>query len=525
MNHQLIESETLSQGFLNLMGASIHKRLKDVSSERRSGALRIRDLDNKLQSFIKLHSKNSALIGDGFYDLFHGCTKRFDGDHSKSDFALIQIIANSGFTKDQCDQILRASGLYRAKWDSNRGDTTYGWQTIDRVFDSLNRSTTIRTSASETLSLVDFVPRYIPGGMSAREFVGPKIATGAHLFPKNALSAMVALGGGGKTSSIIALSAHIAGGQHWKGHPVKPAKVMVFSVEETQDELNRKFSAIVDLWPATTQELVISNLRLVSLQGVDARLIRREFGENHPSEWPEQISNLACEFGIDGDGLIFLDHYQGFATGDLNTSDTATAICREGNKIVAKTGAAVVFTAHIPKSQINNNQLNQGMASGSLAFENAMRQVVVLLPMSDEEAKKYDMHDDQRQYVKLGFTKNSYGTTDAECWLRKVHVPAYHTIRIQPVDLITPIPQARRSANDKLGELIVKYIRSNPYVSKNMIDRQSGKDGPFAASKEKCRDVLKGLIDADVVHIHQVTGDERRALGIPKQVTEVLRVS
>lgn len=525
MKRDLIESSELTSTFLGLMGDALHATKIDAHAVSRSGPLRLTDLDEPLQTKIKALIKNSALTGNGFADLFEGSTDRFDGNHSSADYALIQAASASGFTPDQCDQALRASGLYRDKWDSRRGHTTYGWQTINRVFTSVGGNNQIGDQVPKVLSLADFVPQYVPGGMPAREFVGPKIAIGAHLFPSNALSAMVAIGGGAKTSSIMSLAAHVAAGRHWKGCAIKATKVIIFAVEESQEELNRKFSAIVDSWPEPDQERVIANLRLVSLHGYDARFIHRDFSDTRATEWPERIANLALEFGINGDGLIFLDHYQGFANGDLNTSDTATAMCREGNTIVAKTGAAVVFTAHIPKAQIGNNELTQGMASGSFAFENAMRQVVVLLPMSVDEAKKFDMVEERKQYIKLGFTKNSYGAIDAECWLKKVHVSTYHTIRVDPVDLVVPVPQARRSANDKLADAIIRFIADEPYVSKNMIDRESGKDGRLGESKEKCRIVLKGLIEGGIVSSHKVSDDERVNHRIPKQVSEVLRVS
>lgn len=525
MNIDMIESSELTSSFLKFTGGSDLPLTTHGHNEKRSGSLCLDDLDCDVQTKIHRLMKNSALIGNGFAELFEGGLDKFDGDHSKCDYALILAASKSGFTPDQCDQVLRASGLYRKKWDDIRGSTTYGWQTIDRVFANTSKEDVDEPQESENLCLSDFVPQYIPGGMAPREFVGPKVAAGAHLFPKNALSAMVAIGGGAKTSSIISLAAHIAAGRYWKGCPLKASKVMLFAVEETKDELNRKFSAIVAEWSEHDRERAISNLRLLSMHGFDARLIKNEYVGITPTEWPNRIVDLAAEFGLDGDGLIILDHYQGFANGDLNTSDTATAMCREGNYIVSKTGAAVVFTAHIPKAQIGSKDFTQGMASGSFAFENAMRQVVVLLPMPDDEAKKFGVVSEQKQFIKLGFTKNSYGTTDAECWLRKIHVPTYHTIKVEPVDLLVPIPVSRQSANDKLSEAIIRFIESKPYATKNMLDRDSGKDGKFGASKDKCRDVLKGLIDAGIIHSHRITDSERIEIGIPKQVTEVLRVS
>jgi hypothetical protein len=55
------------------------------------------------------------------------------GDDSANDAALIGIL--SFWTRDaaQLDRLFRRSGLMREKWDSRRGDSTYGQQTIERV--------------------------------------------------------------------------------------------------------------------------------------------------------------------------------------------------------------------------------------------------------------------------------------------------------------------------------------------------------------------------------------------------------
>jgi hypothetical protein len=91
---------------------------------------------------------------------------------------------------------------------------------------------------SGTINLDDFVPYYEVGGMPPREFVGPRVGD-ARLFPLNALSIFVALGAGGKTSSVMAMAAHIAAGKSWLNRPLEKRKVAMFFVEEEQRQLNR----------------------------------------------------------------------------------------------------------------------------------------------------------------------------------------------------------------------------------------------------------------------------------------------
>src|ERR1019366_5620378 len=103
-----------------------------------------------------------------------------------------------------------------------------------------------------------------------------------------------------------------------------------------------------------------------------------------------QIIRAANDFGAE---VIVLDHLQGFVSGHLNNSDTATALAMESNKIVAATGAAVVQTAHISKANINAQDVFAGFTTGSLAFENAARQMTGVIPLPDGDAKKFGLDE------------------------------------------------------------------------------------------------------------------------------------
>lgn len=78
--------------------------------------------DATIISKIKASSFGSAL--------FRGDISLYDDDHSRADLALCGRIAKFTSSAKQIDRIFRESGLYRPKWDTMRGETTYGWNTI-----------------------------------------------------------------------------------------------------------------------------------------------------------------------------------------------------------------------------------------------------------------------------------------------------------------------------------------------------------------------------------------------------------
>ena len=360
--------------------------------------------------------------------------------------------------------------------------------------------------------------------MPARTFIGPRICDGVRLFPAKALSSLVALGAVGKTSVLLTIAAHVAAGKNWNDHPLKQQKVAMFFCEETQEEITRKFSAITEKWSSQERIAATNNLLAVPLLGIDARITTINKNEYLGSGVVDKMIALLKNFGL-SDGLVILDHMQGFTAGDLNLTETATATCREANKIVTRMNSAVVIAAHIGKKDIKATEVEQGFAVGSLAFENATRQMSGMIPMSEENAKKYGLQDIRGEYVWLGLAKNSYGATTGGLWLKKVFNQNYHTVVFEPTTLSLPISPNKLTGNQKLEAQIVALISKHPFTTKNILDGHSGKDGIFKVSKAKVRDATKSLIDVGAITEHTVTQSEREEHSLAKQVKLVLRVN
>lgn len=403
--------------------------------------------------------------------------------------------------------------------------------TINKAFGSnhiessekINRNQQEKPPAPFTfLSPESYKPIYVSNGMPPRKFVGPQISDGVRLFPEKALSSLVALGAVGKTSILLSIGCHIAAGKEWNGYPLEQKKVAMFFCEETEEEISRKFSANTDGWTDEERHKAEANLITIPLVGVDARLTTIERGQFKSSGISEKLISLLNQFDLK-DGLVILDHMQGFTAGDLNLSETATAICREANAIVEATGAAVVMAAHISKANIKATEIEQGFAVGSLAFENATRQMSGMITMPIEDAKKYGLLGTRKEYVKLSLAKNSYGASDNDLWLRKVYAKKYHTVTFEPVTLSLPISVGKLSELQKIGNLIGDYITKHPNTTRNKLDKLSGARGIFKGSKAKVRGALEELIFAEEIFVHTVDEVERNTLGLPKQVKEVLR--
>jgi RecA-family ATPase len=235
----------------------------------------------------------------------------------------------------------------------------------------------------------------------------------------------------------------------------------------------------------------------------------------------DQIIELTVPFGAE---LIVCDHLQGFTSGDLNNSDTATVLARAANRIVSQTGAAVVFTAHTSKANIRAEAVEVGFVTGSLAFENAARQVTGIIRMPDSDAKRWGLEATCDQYIKVQMPKNSYGPANQIAYLQKVFVPDFHTVKIVPWR-----PPAGGSlfvsAEDRLSEAIMTAIKSKPGTTRNQIERLSGTKNTLKASKDKVRGAIERLVSEGVLEEVVPTEEQRKSLGLSQQVRKILRIA
>lgn len=372
-----------------------------------------------------------------------------------------------------------------------------------------------------TVTLHDYRPDPFLTSMPPREFVGPSVGT-AKFFPKNAISLFTALGGAGKTTTLLNMAACIAGQREDDWQDISAGRVVMFFVEEDQTELNRKFGAATCDWPQKQRNAAADNLRLVSLVGQDPHLTARvPKGGVTITPLVAQVVDHACRFNAD---LVVMDHLQGFADGDLNASDTATALAMAANMIVAATGAAVVFTAHVNKGQINAETVDAGFTTGNLAFENAARQVTGVIKIPEKEAEDFGIVDPDG-YMKAIIAKNSYGPAREAMYIHREYVPDFHTVRVKPYQrVITAYNSGLVPHAERLKTQVRGYVGAHPGTTKNKLDNLSGKGGQFKASKNEVRRVIEELLDEKCLRVRRISKQEKQVLGVSQQVNEILEV-
>lgn len=86
----------------------------------------------KLDDTELIEKISSSRYGTDFVSLYNGDMSKYGNDHSAADMALCQILAFwTACDIYQMDRIFRTSALMREKWDSKRGNETYGNITLN----------------------------------------------------------------------------------------------------------------------------------------------------------------------------------------------------------------------------------------------------------------------------------------------------------------------------------------------------------------------------------------------------------
>lgn len=179
---------------------------------------------------------------------------------SEADLAFCGMLAFwAGPDPVRIDQLFRGSGLMRAKWDTRRGETTYGAQTIEAALAG-------RTEVYNPPRAANTEPERSRGDPddalllrfpTVDEFVavdeeGAEALVGdgdAALIPEGGDVMFYGDGGAGKTTLSIHLAFHLAAGDPWLGIPIaRPVTVLVIENEGPRPHFRKKLRRKRESW-------------------------------------------------------------------------------------------------------------------------------------------------------------------------------------------------------------------------------------------------------------------------------------
>ena len=512
-------------------------------------------------TFISTFSRvlDAILDDERWGPVFNGDLSRYDDDHSTADFAMCGELARRGLDASDIDTAMRASGLYREKWE--RDDYRQG--TITKVFppeialvgapapNSFDQATIamalpLEKEPDNKLELDHLDPDYLAkafGGdeaPAANRALGPldlangkiRISTdeppprdwvvdGLLLAGKSAV--LAGFGGVSKTQLAIQLAIAITLGKSFADKQVKQGGVMLLLGEEDQGEISRRVSAVVRYKKYDQSQItqIENDMCAFPFVGQDMRLTVKPKEGLKESSLVQKIIDTAVQVG--DIKLIVLDHVALVHGGDFNTREDAALTMQVINHIGQETGAAVLLLAHSPKSAAGQEKSDATMVAGSTAFVDQARGAWILTTMRDTEARTFGIDDHNRkQHVSLDVVKNNYASTGEVSWFRRISFDKIGLLEHVPL-----IPQAiGGKATQQLEERIVSKVKATPgcYSKTKFRNSQSGKKGPLKASKADVERAIDDLLADGRLVNREPTPEQRKQYDHNSRVKHVLDV-
>jgi putative DNA primase/helicase len=218
------------------------------------------ELDDRELIERAFHSKSGAAFGA----LWKGETNGYPSQ-SEADLALCGALAFwTGPDPARIDGLFRRSGLMREKWDTRRGDSTYGAQTISRALEGRTEfysgndaATALPKVARDDEPEGDDFPEEEPFALELGEFIAAKSETppalvgdeSENLLPTFGLLILFAKGGKGKTTMIVDAALHFASGIAWLGFKLeRPLRVLFIENEGPREPFRAKLALKRKLW-------------------------------------------------------------------------------------------------------------------------------------------------------------------------------------------------------------------------------------------------------------------------------------
>lgn len=441
--------------------------------------------------------------------VFGGDLSYHDGDHSKADLALCGELARRGLGAGGIDTAMRASGLYREKWE--RYD--YRENTIARA---MPRTPSIaERTHSGVLDLQNGRIEISTDDPLPRDWV----VDGLLLARKSAV--LAGFGGVSKTQLAIQLAINVALGLPFAGKRAKQGHVLMLLGEEDRDEIVRRVSAVVRHEKMSLEQIdtIRTNLLGFPFVGQDMRITNKVGPALSESGLGDHIISAAGEAG--NVRLIVLDHLALLHGGDFNAREDAALTMRVVNQIALQTGAAVLVLAHSPKSAAGADAPDANMVAGSTAFVDQARAGMILATMGEKQAKKFGFdHETRLRHVSLTTVKNNYGPTGEVLWFERV--PFDGVGILQPTSLM-PLPPPLKG-DERLAQGIINIVAREPgcYSRTRFREKFSGMNGPLKASKANVDRALENLLDDNSFVLRKPTDDERKRHHLTGQTREVL---
>jgi hypothetical protein len=281
-----------------------------------------------------------------------------------------------------------------------------------------------------------------------------------------------------------------------------PTCSLLLGFEDSAEEINARFSAVMESYSLIQKTQVEKNIRAISLIGADFQLVelknRIPVSSGYADLLIAKMLELKSLTGLDR-GMLVIDHARLIAMIDLNDAAQVTVLTRELHRIASEAEVAVVLIAHSPKSAGSaNHEISQADVAGSSALVDNARYVAIVKGMTVEEAKSLGIsNDDRNNYVNFECVKSNYSAKGRIGWFKKVYSPNHHVAIQEFIELYKPI--TTRIGDTSEESKLIKYIRLHPNLTLTDLRDRSGKNNELGLSDHAVRSTTNDLVDKGIL--------------------------
>ena len=329
------------------------EELPDASAPSSGGTTFLSDVEVRTRA-------EDAANGAKFRALWTGDTSTYGGDESSADMALCSLLAfwcNNDAA--QMDRLFRDSGLMRPKWDTRRGSSSYGADTIRKAI----RHSHETYSPEKPLRIVppspeadgDQRPLYKLWTDTELIDLPPPDMLIKDILPAKGPSILYSQAGVGKSFLAIDWAYRIALGLDWFGLPCMKGPV-IYVAAEGQGGLGKRLSA----WRTAHSSAGTTSLRFITHPIYPTR--------------PETYETLQASLevvALDQPVLIVIDTLTRVNEGDENSTKDMTALINAIDALRIRFDCAILLVHHrgYTEGRIRGSSALLGAADAILALE------------------------------------------------------------------------------------------------------------------------------------------------------------
>lgn len=227
------------------------------------------------------------------------------------------------------------------------------------------------------------------------------------------ITALLAAGGVGKSVLSLTLALHMCAGKPfgpWRCS--EPLRVAVLTVEEDEEELDRRLHALQIEYGFTNEDA--SRLYIINMN--DPPLLATADRRGNMQATPKLI-NLKAELGSHGADVVILDPFVELWAGQENDNNQVKSAMAFIRGMCRELQVGCILCHHIRKGIMTPGDVEAGR--GASAFSGLVRMAFTITPMTKQEAEQFAL-DKHTGIIRIDNAKGNYITSDVDdaTWLK-----------------------------------------------------------------------------------------------------------